>query len=85
MSYIMCFSCGSSVLEDLIKTKMVCEGTCVGGICDDCTANVRTFKVSFTREVPTGKFVPLQFQCLEVFKKSGKNPYGYDDDDEPNN
>lgn len=77
MSYIMCISCNSSVLSDLVKTKMVCEDQTVGGICDDCMTNIRTFRVSFTRQSLTDKFTPLMFQTLEVTKAAGANPYDY--------
>jgi hypothetical protein len=85
MTYIACFSCGSSVSAELIPTKMICEGKIAGGICTECMTNVRTFKVSFTREHLLQSFTPLQFQCLEVFQKPGVNLYAYADDDTDNN
>lgn len=75
--YIMCLACNSSVLDDLVNTKMICDGELVGGICNDCIANVRTFKMSFTKTSKLSKFAPLNFQCLEVFAKPGTNPYDY--------
>lgn len=69
-SYMACLCCESSVLVEAACVKFTHQEKIIGGICDECMTNVRTFRCAFTKDTPAGHVVPIQFQCLDVFNKS---------------
>lgn len=65
--YIACLCCEKSLAPADVCLKVTHLDKVVGGVCSTCMTDVRTFKISFTKDSKTSPYAPMHFQCLEAF------------------
>lgn len=75
MKHLGCMTTGATVtvdgpLRDDNTIVVLRRGQIIGVLSENAQADVKTIRMTFTRDIPDGPFIPMQGIAIEVFRQT---------------